>query len=120
MGTLGLKGLFEELEAENEGVKIPSDLRWLDQASDVRTLFQEMTIPASSVTFAILGEATFTRLCKSELRLLGRRYEVKTFEEERPDAPSGRCCEWDTLSPAAVLQTPGAQRITTPRRGAQG
>ena len=48
-------------------------------------------IKASLVTFAVKGEGAFNHLRKSELRLLGRRHEVKVFEEIRPDTPCGPC-----------------------------
>lgn len=52
-GTRGLKGLREELEAENEGIRIPSDIRWLGRIDDVQARFLGGRIVASSVTFAI-------------------------------------------------------------------
>ena len=39
--------LREELEAENEGVKIPSAVRWLSGAASVKARFNEKTITAS-------------------------------------------------------------------------
>ena len=36
---------------------------------------------SSSMVAAILGEATFDRLCRSGVRLFGHRYEVDAFEE---------------------------------------
>ena len=41
---------------------------------------------ASSVAFAVVGEAVFNRLRKCGRRLLGRRYDVEVFEEIRSDA----------------------------------
>lgn len=40
-GISGLKNLLEELEVENERVKVPSQIRWLGGADDVRSRFQE-------------------------------------------------------------------------------
>ena len=44
------------------------------------------------------GKATFGRLYKGGVRLLGRRYEVDAFEEsERPDAFCSRCSGWKLI-----------------------
>ena len=75
----GLLKLREELEAENSGVHILAGIRWLGGAK-VRAHFQTCK-DGSSVVAAVLGEAAHGRLCKSGVRLLGRRYEVDAFEE---------------------------------------
>ena len=54
-GTVGIEPLRGELEAENEGVKIPFAVRWQGRPSDARA-FKEGRIAAPSVTFAIVGE----------------------------------------------------------------
>ena len=56
-------------------------------------------VVAFSIAFAVLGEATFTCLRRSELRLLGRRYDVETFEEDRPGAFCNRCSGWRHMEP---------------------
>ena len=92
----GLRKLREELEAENSGVHIPAEIRWLGGAK-VRARFEALADKdgSSSVVAAVLGEATFGRLCKSGVRLFGRRYKVDAFEEaRRPDAFCSRCSEW--------------------------
>ena len=87
----GLRKLREELEAENSGVHIPADIRWLGGAK-VRARFQANKGGSSSVVAAVLGEMTFGRLCKAGVRLLRRRYEVDAFEEAwRSDAFCSRC-----------------------------
>ena len=95
-GSLGMEKLREELEAENDWVKITAVVRWLGRTADVRTRYSEEEIEASSVmiTFLVLGEATFSSLQKSGLRLLGRRYNGEAFEEERLDMFCGRCGRW--------------------------
>ena len=99
MGKLRDGGLLkprEELEAENNGMQIPAEIRWLGGAK-VRARFQANKDSSSSVVAAVLGEATFGRLCKGGVRLLGRRYEVDAFEEAwRPDASCGR---WGHITP---------------------
>lgn len=86
--------------------------------------FQETRDGTSLVVAAVLGKATFDRLCRSGVGLLGRRHEVDAFEEVRPDAFYGRCSGWG-ISPrtASPLPTgvPSARRTSPPQRttGAQ-
>ena len=93
-----MRKLREELEAENAGAQAPTDIRWLGGVK-VRARFQREGCGSSSVVAAVLGEAVFNRLCKSGVRLPGGRYEVDTFEEERPDALCLRRCEWGHDTP---------------------
>ena len=76
----GLLKLREELEAENSGVQIPAEVRWLS-AAKARAKFQSNRDGISSVVAAFLGEATFGRLCKNGVRPLGQQCEVDAFEE---------------------------------------
>ena len=70
-GTHGT-GAPERLEAEKEGARIPSMVRWLGWATEVRARYNEEAMRASSVIFVILGEADFNRLRESGARHLGR------------------------------------------------
>ena len=72
-GAFGTEKLWEELETENEGVKIPFAVRWLGQPSDFKSRFKEETIVASPVTSVAAGEETFNHLRNNGQRLLGRR-----------------------------------------------
>ena len=66
----GLRLLREELEAKNEGVEIPADIRWLSRAK-AQARFQETRGGTSSVVAAVLGDATFSRVCKTGAHLFG-------------------------------------------------
>ena len=99
MGKGGsLRKLREELEAENAGVHIPADIRWLSGAK-VRARLQEARSGSSAVVAAVLGEAIFNRLCRSGIRLPAGRYEVDAYEEDRPDALCQRCGTWAHVAP---------------------
>ena len=54
----GLRKLREELEAENSGVQIPAEIRWLGEAK-VRARFQENKDGSSSVVAAVRGRGNF-------------------------------------------------------------
>ena len=118
----GLLKLREKLEAENSGVHIPAEIRWLGGAK-VRARLQTCKDGSSSVVAAVLSEATYGRLCKSGVRLLERRYEVDAFEEAlRPDAFCGRCSGWGHITPHCLATTPprcalcAKDYLTTDRR----
>ena len=51
--------LREELEAENGGIDIPAEIRWLGGAK-VLARYQEIQGGTSSVVAAVLGEETFS------------------------------------------------------------
>ena len=93
-----MKKLREELEAENVGVRVPAEVRWLSGAK-ARARFHRDGEGSSSVVAAILGEEVFGLLCKRGVRLPGGRHEVDAFEEERPDALCLRCGEWGHITP---------------------
>ena len=94
----GLRKLREELGAENSGVQIPAEIRWLGGAK-VRARFQEKKEGASSVVAAVLGEAAFSRLCRYGVRLLGAKHDVDAYEEVRPNAFCTRCSRWGHIAP---------------------
>ena len=72
-------------------MKAPAAHRWLGRPSDIKARHAEGTIGASSITFPVVGEATFGHLQKSGLWLLSRRRSVEAFKEERPDVQCGHC-----------------------------
>ena len=58
-GTGGTMTLREELEADNEWVRIPSTIRWLCGAASVKAGAGEGVIRASSVVLAVPDETMF-------------------------------------------------------------
>ena len=102
----GLQKLQEELEVENSGVHITAEIRWLGETK-VCVRFQANKDGSSSVIAAVLGEATFGRLCKSGVQLFGCRYEVDAFEEAwKSDAFCSRCSEWKHIAPHCLAAGP--------------
>ena len=94
----GLRKLWEELEAENSGLHIPAEIRWLGGAK-VRTRFRAKKEGAFSMVTAVLGEATFNRLCRYGVRLFGAPYDVDRYEKARPNAFCTRCSGWGRIAP---------------------
>jgi hypothetical protein len=54
-GTEGLHKIREELEAENEGIAIPTLVRWLEDPRTISERRQTGGIAASSVVFVVKG-----------------------------------------------------------------
>ena len=98
-GSSGTEMLREEIEAENEGIRIPPTIRWLSGAPSFKARYQKGTIRASSVVLAVADEDTFRLVRKGGLRLQGRRYEVEAYEEVRLDVVCGHCSEWGQIEP---------------------
>lgn len=96
--TFGTEKLREELEAENERVKILIAVRYLGRPADVRTRYKEPTIVAPSVAFAVMG-GDLQSPSRGGQRLLGRRYDVEAFVEVRPNTMDGRYCGWGHIAP---------------------
>ena len=98
-GSNGTETLRKELEAENEGIRIPSTIRWPSKVQSAKTRHREGTTMASSVVLAVANEETYHLVCKGGLRLQGRRYEVETSEAIRPDVECGHCSVWGHIEP---------------------
>ena len=96
-----------ECNTENEGLRIPAEIRWLGRMVDIRDHFDESQGTVATAAATVLCEATESRLCGSRVRLQGRRHGVEPFEE-RPDAFCSRCCGWGHIG----LR----YRATAPRR----
>ena len=93
-GTNGRETLREELEAENEGIQIPSSVKWLSGAPSVKARFSEGRIRASSVVLVVPDEEAYRLVKERGMRPQGRRYGTEAYDEIRPDVECGRCCGW--------------------------
>ena len=102
-GSRGTKTLREELEAENEGIRIPSPIGWLSGAHSVKARHHEGTFRATSVVLAVSDENTVRLVRKNELRLQCCRYEIESFQE-------------DQMSDAVTAGVPALHRLTLARR----
>lgn len=97
-GSGGLQKLREDLEVENEGVRVPAAARWLCEAA-TRTRYNECRPTRSSMMLAVAGKVAASRLSQKEARLSGVRHEVEAFVEARPDAFCRRYCAWGHIAP---------------------
>jgi len=93
-GTHGLEKLREEMEAENDGLRFPMQVRWLGRLEDIKKRWKEGKIASSSVTFAVRGDAEAKRLVKEGIRVCGKKMEVDWYVEAKPDTQCKVCSGW--------------------------
>jgi len=70
-GTDGLQKMREEFEAENEGIKVPTQVRWLANPSTIRDRKKNGEIAASSVVCEVKGSKVAQVLVKKGIKAAG-------------------------------------------------
>jgi len=93
-GTEGPQKMREELEAENKGIGIPTQVRWLANPRTSRERRQNGQIPASSVVFVVKGSRLAQSLIKKGIKAAGVWYRVEAFTNAGPDSRCELCCGW--------------------------
>jgi hypothetical protein len=93
-GTEGLQKMREEFEAENEGIKVPTQVRWLANTRTIRERRQNGEIAASSVVFVVKGSKAARGLVKNGIKAAGVWYRVETYTNAGPDSRCELCCGW--------------------------
>jgi len=93
-GTEGLQRMREEFEAENEGIAIPTQVRWLANPSTIRERRQNGEITESSVVFVVTGNKVPQSIIKKGMKVAGVWYRVEAFTNVGPDSRCELCCGW--------------------------
>jgi hypothetical protein len=93
-GREGLQKMRDEFEAENEGIVIPTPVRWLTNPPTIRERRQNGEIAASSVVFIVMGSKMAQSLVKTGIKAAGVWYRVETYTNEGPDSRCELCCGW--------------------------
>jgi len=93
-GTEGLQKMREEFEAENEGIAIPTQVRWLANPHTIRETRQNGEIGVSSVVFVVKRSRLAQSLIKKGSKAAGVWYRVEAFTNAGPDSWSELCCGW--------------------------
>ena len=70
-GTEGVQKMREEFEAENEGIKVPTQVRWLANPSTIRDRKKNGEIAASSVVCEVKGSKVAQVLVKKGIKAAG-------------------------------------------------
>lgn len=97
VSSAGLDKLRDELESENDGLKIPLTIRWLGKAEDIAARWRQGLVNASSVTFAVKGEGIAERIVQNGTRARGTRMRASYFVAAGPRALCTTCSGWVTL-----------------------
>jgi len=93
-GTEGLQKMRQEFEAENEGIAIPTQVRWLANPRTIRESKQNREIAASSVVFVVKGSRMAQRMIKKGIKAAGVWYRVEAFRNAGPDSRCELGCGW--------------------------
>ena len=93
-----LQILREEIEAENQGVTIPTNPRWI---ASPRRREDAMKNGATvhPVMFHVVDRKTAARLLTRGAWVAGRKYKVEPYLQAAPDALCGRCAQWGHIEP---------------------
>ena len=79
---------------KNEGIVIPTQVRWLANPRTIRERRQNREIAASSVGFVVKGSRVAQSLVKKAIKAAGVWYRVETYTNEGPDSRYELCCGW--------------------------
>jgi hypothetical protein len=93
-GTEGLQKMRDEIHAENAGVTVPVQVRWLASPHSIKDGMQKGEIPASSVVFGVKGSQAAQRLVKEGIMAAGVWYRVEPFTNADPDSRCEHSCGW--------------------------
>jgi len=93
-GTEGLQTLREVIQAENKGVAIPAQVRWLLNPRIIREREHSGEIKASSVVFIVRGKKVAQRLVNKGVIAAGVRYKVELYTNAGPNSLCKLCCGW--------------------------
>jgi hypothetical protein len=96
-GTEGLRKMREEFDAENEGIAIPTQVRWLANPCTIRERRQNGEIAASSVVVVVNGSTMAQSLIKKGIKAVGVWYRVEAFTNAGPDSRCDLCCRWGQI-----------------------
>jgi len=93
-GTEGLQKMREEIQAENEGVAIPAQVRWLSNPRIIMEREQRGEIKASLVVFIVRGKKMSQRLVSKGVIAAGVRYKVEPYTNAGPASLCKLCGGW--------------------------
>jgi len=82
----------EELEAENEGIAISTQVRWLANHQNIRERRQNGEIAMSSVVFVVMGSRLAQSLIQKGIKAAGVWYRVEAFTNAAPNTRCELCC----------------------------
>jgi hypothetical protein len=93
-GMEGLLRMREQFEAENEGIVIATQVRWLASPHTIREKRQNGEISMSSVVFVVTGSRVEKSLINRRIEATGVWYSFDTYTNEGPNSRCERSCRW--------------------------
>jgi hypothetical protein len=93
-GTEGRQKTRVEFEGENEGITMPTKVRWLENSRSNRERRQNGEITVSLVVSVIKGCRLAQSLIKNGIKATGEWYYVETFTNTGHDSRCELCCGW--------------------------
>jgi hypothetical protein len=96
-GPDGGQKMRGEFEAENEGVAIATQVRWLANPRTIRERRLNRDITASSEVFIVKGHKAAQKLIKKGINAAGVWHPVEAFTNVGPDSRCELCCGWGHL-----------------------
>jgi len=92
--TDGIQQMGEQLGAENAGIVIHTQLRWLANPSTIRERRKNRVIAASLVVFVVKGSKVAQRSVNTGMKAAGVWYRVRTYTNLGPESRCELCCAW--------------------------
>jgi hypothetical protein len=93
-GTEDLQKMPEESEAENKGIAITTQVRWLSNAHAMRERRQNGEIAASWVVIVVRGSRLAQTFIRKGIKAEGVWYRVKAFTNAGHDCRCELSCGW--------------------------
>jgi len=118
-GTDGLQKMKEEIQAENEAVAIPAEVRWLSNPRIIREREQRGEIKASSVVFIVRGKKVAQTLVNKGLIAAGVQYQVEPYTNAGPDSLCELCCGWGHIESKCSHHQPKCGYCAGPHRSSE-
>jgi len=106
----------EEIQAENEGVAIPAQVRWISNPRIIREREQRGEIKASSVVFIVRGKKVAQRLVNKGVIAAGVRYKVEPYMNAGHDSLCKLCCGWGHIDSKCSHHRPKCGYSARPHR----
>jgi hypothetical protein len=93
-GTTGLQQMRVQFEVENQGIAIPTQVRWLARPRTMRERRKTSEIAVSSVVFVTMRSRLVQSLIKKVIKAVGLWYHVEAFTNEGADSRCELCSGW--------------------------
>jgi len=95
--TEGLQKMGTQFDVENEGIGVPTQVRWLANSCTTRERRQNAEISVSSVVLVVTGSNVVHRLGNTGIKAAGKWYWVETYRNAGSDSQYYLCCGYGDI-----------------------